>query len=97
LDKPQEALDCFDEVLALDPEHADALVKKGAALERLQRLDEAIECYDLAIARDNSLTMAYLYKGGVFNRMERYSEALACYELALKSQQKGHAANVIID
>jgi tetratricopeptide (TPR) repeat protein len=97
LDQPQSALECFDEVLALDGAHADALVKKGAALERLQRLDEAIECYDLALARDNSMTMAYLYKGGVFNRLERYTEALACYEQALKSQQKGHAANVIMD
>ncbi|MDB6021885.1 MAG: hypothetical protein JWQ04_1742, partial [Pedosphaera sp.] len=97
LDQPAAALDCFDEVLTLDPSHADALVKKGAALERLQRLDEAIECYDRAIARDNSMTMAYLYKGGVFNRLERYSEALECYEQALKSQQRGHAANVIID
>lgn len=97
LDQPQAALESFNEALALDPAHADALVKKGAALERLQRLDEAIECYDRAIARDNSMTMAYLYKGGVFNRMERYSEALACYEQALKSRPKGQAANVIID
>ena len=91
LDQPEGALECFNEILAMDSANADALVKKGAALERLQRLDEAIECYDLAIARDNSLTMAYLYKGGVFNRMARYSEALACYEQALKTQQKGKA------
>jgi len=97
LDQPAAALDCFDEVLKLDPGQADALLKKGAALERLQRLDEAIECYDRAIAQDNSMTMAYLYKGGVFNRMERYSEALECYEQALQSQQRGHAANVIME
>jgi tetratricopeptide (TPR) repeat protein len=84
LDKPEAALGCLEEVLALDPGHTEALVKKGAALERLQRFDEAIQCYDRAIAQDNSMTMAYLYKGGVFNRTERYSEALACYEQALK-------------
>jgi tetratricopeptide (TPR) repeat protein len=84
LDKPEAALDCLEEVLALDSSNTDALVKKGAALERLQRFDEAIQCYDRAIAQDNSMTMAYLYKGGVFNRTERYSEALACYEQALK-------------
>lgn len=96
LDKPEAALACFDEVLNLDPSHTDALVKKGAALERLQRLVEAVECYDRAIAIDGSMTMAYLYKGGVFNRMERYTEALECYERALKTQDKGHSANVII-
>jgi tetratricopeptide (TPR) repeat protein len=87
MDKPEEALVCFDEALALEPNHADALVKKGTALERMRKLPEAIECYDRAIAADNSMTIAYLYKGGLFNRMERFGEALECYELALKTQE----------
>ena len=62
-------------------------MKKGAALERLRKLDEAIACYDRAIAADGSLTVAYLYKGGLFNRMERFSEALECYEQALHTQE----------
>jgi len=97
LDKPDEAVECFDKALAMDPGNTDLLVRKGAALERLQKMDEAISCYDQAIAADSSMTMAYLYKGGVYNRMERYSEALECYEQALKTQQKGPAANVIIE
>jgi hypothetical protein len=95
LDQAEAALASFDEVLAIDPGHTDAMLKRGAALERLQRLNEAIACYDHAIATDNSMTMAYLHKGGVFNRMERYSEALECYEQALKSQEKGPAAEVL--
>ena len=83
LDKTEDALRCLDEILVLDPGNADALVKKGAALERLQRINAAIECYDRAIAQDSSMVIAYLCKAGVFNRMERYSEALACYEQAL--------------
>ena len=97
LDKPEEAIACFDEALAIEAGNTDILVRKGAALERLQKMDEAIACYDMAIAADSSMTMAYLYKGGVYNRMERYSEALECYEQALKTQQKGQAANVIIE
>ncbi len=92
LDQVEDALNCFDEVLAAHPGHADALLGRGTALERLQRLTEAIECYDRAIASDASMTMAYLHKGGVFNRMERYSEALECYEQALKSQDKTRVA-----
>jgi tetratricopeptide (TPR) repeat protein len=87
MDKPDEALVCFDEALALEPNNADALVKKGTALERLRKLPEAIECYDRAIAADSSMTIAYLYKGGLFNRMERFGEALECYERALKTQE----------
>lgn len=87
LQQVDTALDCFDEIIALDPTNAEAFIKKGAALEKLGRLDEAIECYDKAIACDQSLTMAYLCKGGVFNRLERYGEAVQCYEQALRAQQ----------
>lgn len=87
LEQAEAALACFDQVLALDPNHSEALVKKGAALERLRKLDEAIACYDRAIAADSSLTLAYLYKGGLFNRMERFGEALECYEQALRTQE----------
>jgi TolA-binding protein len=90
LDQTEAAVACFDQVLALDPNHPDALLKKGAALERLRKLDEAVACYDQAIAADSSLTVAYLYKGGLFNRMERFSEALECYEKALHAQDPRH-------
>lgn len=92
MDKPEEALVCFDEAVALEPNNADALVKKGTALERLRKLNEAIECYDRAIAADNSMTIAYLYKGGLFNRMERFTEALECYEMALRTQEERREA-----
>jgi len=88
LDKAEEALECFEEILALRAGHPEALVKKGTALEKLRRLNEAVECYDRAIAADNSMTIAYLCKGGLFNRMERYNEALECYEQALRTQEK---------
>jgi len=87
LDKPHEALSCFDEAIAIDPRNAEALVKKGTALERLKRLEEAIDCYDRAIASNRAMTLAYLYKGGVCNQLERFNEALECYELALRTQQ----------
>jgi tetratricopeptide (TPR) repeat protein len=92
LNRPGEALDVFDEALAIDPENADIYVKKGTALERMKKLDEAIACYDRAIAANQAMTLAYLCKGGVFNQMERFSEALECYEQALRSQHKTPAA-----
>lgn len=88
LDKPEEAIACFDEAIALDPRHAEALVKKGTALERLNRFEEAIACYDQAIAADRTMTLAYLYKGGVCNQLERFDDALNCYDQALRSQKK---------
>ena len=86
--KLEPALECIQELLAIDPDSPEALVKKGSALERLQKFDEAVQCYDRAIALNGSMTIAYLAKGGLFNRMERFSEALACYEQALHTQEK---------
>ena len=90
-DDVRAALGCFEEVLSLDPHNAEAWVRKGTALERLQQLDQAAECYDRAIQADSMLTVAYLHKGGLFNRMERFNEALECYEKALRTQEKQHA------
>ena len=92
MDKPQEALGCFEEILKVEPNNGEALVKKGLALEALQRPEEALACYDQAIAANADLTIAYLQKGGLFNRLERYEEALQCYEQALHAQEKAHAA-----
>jgi tetratricopeptide (TPR) repeat protein len=87
LDQADHALTCFEEALALDPNHADAFLHKATALERLRKWPEALECYDRAIAANGSMIIAYLYKGGLFNRMERYGEALECYEQALRAQE----------
>lgn len=90
MDKPAEALECFEDILRTEPDHAEALVKKGVALEELRRTEEALQCYDRAIAANSDLTIAYLQKGGLFNRLERYEEALQCYEQALHAQEKAH-------
>jgi len=87
-EEPEKALTCFEEALKLAPGNAEALVKKGTALEQLKRLEEAIACYDRAIAANDTMTVAYLHKGAVFNQLERFSEALECYEQALRTQQK---------
>jgi len=87
-----QALACFDEVLKLEPEHADALVKKGLAHEQLKQDREALECYDRAIKADPKLTIAYLSKGRVCNRLQRYDEALESYEHALPATAEGKQA-----
>jgi tetratricopeptide (TPR) repeat protein len=91
-DNPEAAVDAFDQILGMASEHTEALVKKGAALEKLRKFTEAIECYDRAIAADDSMTIAYLHKGGLYNRLERFGEAVECYEKALRTQERRSAA-----
>lgn len=86
--KPNEALACYDEVLAIDPRHTEALLKKGMAFERLQRDAEAIASYDRVIAVDAKMALAYLHKGGVCQRLARHEDAIACYEQALLAEDR---------
>ncbi|MGH7958795.1 MAG: tetratricopeptide repeat protein [Opitutaceae bacterium] len=85
--KPREAVACYDEILTLEPNHAEALVKKGAALERLKQDEAAIRCYDRAIEANQRMTLAYLSKAGICNRLGRYDEAMECYEHALETEE----------
>jgi tetratricopeptide (TPR) repeat protein len=91
VNKPDEALACFEEATEIDPRNIEGWLKKGSALERLQRIDEAIAAYDKAIEIDQSTATAYLFKAGVFNRQKRYAEALQCYEKALNVQKSRSA------
>jgi tetratricopeptide (TPR) repeat protein len=91
--KPEKAISCFDAALEIRPGQAEALIKKAAALEKLEKTNEAIACYDRAIESEDSATTALLQKGGLLNRLARYEEALQCYERALQTQEKKAAAD----
>jgi len=47
--KYDEALECFDKVLSLDPKNTHAWNQKGVALRSLGRYDEAIECFNRSL------------------------------------------------
>lgn len=96
MNNPEAALAALDEAVSIDPDNADACIKKGTVLESLDRMEEALLCFDRAIALDHSTTMAYLYKGALYNRMQRYNESLACYEQALKTNDKRHPVDVSV-
>jgi len=86
--QPQKALEVFDRLLAAHPDHADTLVRRSAALEKLGRLPAALEACDRAIARDGTFMPAFLQKGGLLNKLNRHDEALNCFEQVLLEQKK---------
>jgi tetratricopeptide (TPR) repeat protein len=85
---PQKALELFDRFLVMHPDHAEALLKKADALQKIGRNDEALAHYNRVIEKDGTLAVAHLQKGGLLNRLRRYDEALNCYEQALQAQEK---------
>ena len=47
--KYEEALECFENALALNPNDPDIINKKGVVLRSMGRYDEAIECFNRSL------------------------------------------------
>ncbi len=83
MDRLQDALGCFQEVLMLEPSNADACLKKGIALERLNRLEPALNAYEDAIRLNPKRAIAHASKARVLAALHRYDEAISVYDAAL--------------
>ena len=57
-DKYEEAIECYDRALSIDPNNADAWYWKGSTLRDMGKHSEAIECYDKALEIDPNYILA---------------------------------------
>jgi len=88
LEKYDEAIKCYDAIIALDDKYVYAWNNKGLALERLEKYDEAIKCYNKAIEVDPSFLDAWSSKGLALERLEEYDEAIKCYDAIIAIDAK---------
>lgn len=79
----QEAVACFQEAITVDPNHAEAHLKKGIALERMGRMEQALAAYEEALRLNPKRTVANVYKARVLAALHRYDEAISTYDNAL--------------
>lgn len=84
--QPAPALAYLERATVLDPSNVQAWLKRGVALEKLERLRDALLAYDTAAAIEPNLPVVHLSRAGVLNRLQRYDDALRCYEQALAVQ-----------
>jgi tetratricopeptide (TPR) repeat protein len=73
------ALELFDRVLRIEPGNQKALLGKGVAYRRLNKIASAIECLNQVLEIDAENQAALLNKGGLLEGQERWEEALYCY------------------
>ena len=83
LGRHEEAINCFDKALAIDPRDAYAWNNKGNTLAYLHRHEEAIRCFDKALANDPRFAFAWHNKGITLDALGRYEEAVRCYDNVL--------------
>jgi tetratricopeptide (TPR) repeat protein len=84
LRKYNEAIECYDKALEIDPKYVYALNNKGLALDNLRKYNEAIECYDKALKIDPKYAWAWLNKGLALGNLKKYKEAIECYDKAIE-------------
>jgi len=83
LGRHQEAINCYERALAIDPNHPTVWHNKGVALHFLHRHDEAIACYDKALSVNADYANAWNNKGKLLRVLGRNDEAVNCYDRAL--------------
>ncbi|MGZ8209399.1 MAG: tetratricopeptide repeat protein [Burkholderiales bacterium] len=71
----EEALAALERLLAVHPDHAQALAEQGEVLSGLGRFEDAADSFALALAFDPSNPQGWLGYGGLLRRAGRLSEA----------------------
>jgi tetratricopeptide (TPR) repeat protein len=80
----EEAMQCYDKVIALNAKHPGAWHQKGRVFYLSGRYDEATECYDRAIALQPKYFSVLRDKGIVLYKIRKYVEAIRWYDKALE-------------
>ena len=70
----EEALECFEEVLRIDPGHVNALLRLASVLFLLGRGDEALEALDRVVEIDEGNEEARLMRVFMLGELERWEE-----------------------
>jgi tetratricopeptide (TPR) repeat protein len=79
----KEAVACYDQAIALKPDHVDALTNRANALMALKRPLEALASYDGALAANPLSANALNNRGVALFELCREDEALTSYEKAI--------------
>jgi predicted O-linked N-acetylglucosamine transferase (SPINDLY family) len=83
LQRPDEALACYDHLIAFRPDFFDAHFNRGNLLLRLERFAEANASYDNAIAINPQHVNALSSKGEALHHLGRFAESITCYNRVL--------------
>ena len=90
----QEAIECFEKVIRLDHDFADAWRNMGYCFDISKRYHEAAKCFDKAIKlyksseysdKNDSKILDALYKQGLsLSKANRFEESIKCFDKAIE-------------
>jgi Tetratricopeptide repeat len=74
----------YRQVLAVEPQSANAWCYLGMALHDQERFDDALFAYEQALSLNPQLPVAYQNLGKTLDRLRRFDEAIACFDQATR-------------
>ena len=86
------ALDCFDRVLRIQPEHIDALTGKAYTLDALEDYLGSIKCYEIVLNEEPNNYPALTGKGWALIELKKWKLALICFNRALTMEESDEYA-----
>jgi tetratricopeptide (TPR) repeat protein len=89
--KIEDALDCYDTVIKMDPRFIAAWNAKGALYGVMGKYDQAEKCFSEVIAIEPNNPVGWSNKGKTMAEQDKDLEALECYNraIALDPSYKG--------
>jgi protein O-GlcNAc transferase len=92
--RPEDAAQCFREILRLKPDDIPAHKALGDLLAEARRYEEAATCYRAALAVNADLADIWNSLAFVLNTLGRQEEAVECYDEMLRLNPGSMAARV---
>jgi tetratricopeptide (TPR) repeat protein len=83
LSRREEAIECYDTALRLDPTLVAAWLNKGITLFAAGRASNALACYEKGLALDSKSERLWSQKGVVLKSLGDAEKAIDCYERAI--------------
>jgi eukaryotic-like serine/threonine-protein kinase len=84
LGRRDEAIQCYDMALHLNPQLAPAWLNKGVTLFAARQPQEALDCYEQGLRVDPKSEQLWSNKGVALKSLGKTAQALECYERALR-------------
>jgi tetratricopeptide (TPR) repeat protein len=90
--KTDKALECYEKVIALDPNHFNAWNNKGLIYIKQNNLGNAIKCFDKSLELSGVNALAWTNKAIALEYQGKFEEAIESHLKAIQFRPNYHAA-----
>ena len=88
LNRYEEALECFDNIIKMNPGDHNILERRACVLDRLDRKEDALLCFKNVLELNPESVCAWYGIATILSEVENYDAALECYNKAVQLEPR---------